>query len=63
MNDIVSKVPEHIAAPNYAIILERLVRDVSIPMERLREAQEFIERQQNHERAAEGRWPLVRTHL
>jgi hypothetical protein len=52
MNDIVSKVPEHIAAPNCAISLERVVRDVSIPMERLEQAQAFLERQQSQERAA-----------
>jgi hypothetical protein len=42
------KVPQQ----NYALVLERLVRDVSIPMERLHEAQAFIERQQDNERAA-----------
>ena len=46
-------VPQHISAPNYPQILERLVRDVSIPIERLNEAQKFIERQQEQERAAE----------
>jgi hypothetical protein len=46
----ISQVPKHISAPNYPVILERLIRDVSVPMDRLREAQEFIERQQNNER-------------
>jgi len=48
---LVSRVPAYIAAPNYAMVLERLARDPSISMERVQAVQEFLERQQQQERA------------
>ena len=39
-------------SPNYALMLQRLVCDTSIPIERLHEAEAFIERQQKGERDA-----------
>lgn len=44
----------------YPLVLERLVRDVSIPMDRLREAEAFVERQEEKLRAAALNAAVVR---
>jgi len=45
----VSKVPQNITTPNYAMVLDRLVRDPAVPMDRVEKAMELIERQQQNE--------------
>lgn len=48
-----SRVPDDISTPNYAVVLDRLVRDPSVPMERVERALALVEHQRQTEAKAQ----------